>query len=534
MAVLRELVTVLGFDVDKAEAAAADKVFSGLAKGALAVVAAATAAATALGVVIAKTISAGDKAAKTGKRLGISAEEVQEFAFAAERSAVPVEDMNNALKFLQRGAFEARKGNKELSASFARLGVKVTDSNGKIKPTTQLFSEVAEGFTGITDEADRTAIAMQVAGRSGSNLLPLFLEGAKGVEALRQRARDLGFILDNDTAAASERITDNFTDLGLLFTGVGRRIATRFLPMIEKTTDELIAFFVANRDLIDRGIGALVTSITSLVGTLVSLARWLSENRRFILILAGVITAALIPALLGLARAYGMVALSALKAAVVAAAPFLLVIGLAVLIALVIEDVFVFVSGGESAIGNLFDAFTREAQKPGAHWMVKTLAFILTTIKEAIEAVSFFFDEFFKEALELGGITEALKSVFSTAVAFWKGQIKSFAAFMFREVVGALRSLPLADKILPMQFAALQGAGAALGAGGPSVAPAGVSATGNSTQIGVGPRQVQVSVDARSTTDPQAVADATAKKVGQILEDDRRETVRVLGPQVLR
>lgn len=540
MAVLRELITVLGFDVDSAEAAQANKVFDGLKKGALAVVAGATAAAAGLGVLINQTVHAGDAAAKAGKRLGITAEEVQELSFAAERSGVPVESLSAGLRSIQRRAAEAAQGNKEFAKGFQKLGVNIKDSNGKLKPTVQLFSEVAEGFKGITNEGDRTAIAMRVAGIGGAALLPLFLEGAEGVAALRARAHDLGFVINNETAAATERLADNFADLRLVFTGLGRRLASNFLPLVEDLTNKTLEWFIANRELVDKGIKSLVSVIQVAVNLLFGFVRVISENKRFILILAAVITTALIPSLLALAKTYGLVSLAALKAALIAAAPFILIIGLAVLIALVIEDVFAFVSGSESAIGNLFEAFTREAQKPGAHWMVKALAFILTTIKEAIEAVDFFFKSFFEEAEQLGGITEALKEVFSTAIDFWKDAIVSFAQFMFDTVVGALKKIPLLDvaRLLsnPTGFIASRAAGALASSfgGGPSASPPSGGGGGSNTQIGVGPRSVSVSVDASSTTDPQAVADATARKVGQILEDDRRETLRTLSTQVSR
>lgn len=531
MTVLRELITVLGFDVDEAEAAQANKVFDGLKKGALAVVGLTTAATVALGALISETVAAGDEAAKTGKRLGISAEEVQELGFAAERSGVPVAQLNVGIRSLQRRAAEARRGQKEFAQGFARLGVSVTDANGKLKPTVDLFLEVADGFTKIQDEGERTALAMRVAGDGGAALLPLFLEGAEGIDALRRRARVLGFVLDNETAAAAERLADNFTDLRLIATGVGRRLASQFLPLVEKITDRTIDWFIANRELIDRGIGEVVSLIESGIDALVRFAQIIEENRRFLLILAAVLTAAVLPALLKVAAGYALVALAAIKAALVAAAPFLLVIALATLIALVIEDVFVFVSGGESAIGNFFEAFQREAMKPNAHWTVRVLFFLIKTVKEAIEAVDLFFEGFFEDALRLGGITEALKNMFSVAVDFWKDLVLDFGAFLGRKMAEFLGDIPIPSFIA--RFAGPQGPLGPLTPGSsPRTQPP--RPPGGGPQIAIGPRQLAVQVDAGGATDPQAIADMTAEKVGQILEDDRRETARQIEGQVSR
>lgn len=438
MPVLRELITVLGFDVDDAGAAKAEKIFAGLKKGALAVVAAVGAGTIALGLMIRSTVAAGDEAAKTGKRLGLTAEEVQELAFAAERSGVGIAQLNQGLRSLQRRAADSIGQTNEFAKGFQRLGIRVVDANGKLKPTVQLFLEVADGFTKIADEGERTALAMKVAGDGGAALLPLFLEGAKGIEALRQRARSLGFVLDNETARAAEQVTDNFTDLRLLFIGITRRLASGLLPMIERFTISLIDLFIANRELIDRGIRVLGDVIETTIDQLSRMARFVFENRRFFLALAVVLTAALLPALFSIAGGYDGILKAAIEAAIGAGLPFIAFLALAALVALVMEDIFVFLSGGESAIGKLFEVFQEEAQKPDAHWMVLTLNAIISATRRAILDLDEFFKIWTAQSLASGGIVRGLGRTIAMAFGGMILLFRNIAKSIAKEITGTI------------------------------------------------------------------------------------------------
>ena len=76
----------------------------------------------------------------------------------------------------------------------------------------------------------------------------------------------------------------------------------------------------------------------------------------------------------------------------------MIIFAAAAIIALIIEDIFVFASGGESAIGELIETFSTAAQKPGAHWIVVTLNDIFQGINFVIQAWGDFFKVFGTQA----------------------------------------------------------------------------------------------------------------------------------------
>lgn len=468
MVILRELITVLGFDLDEKGINSATDAFFQLQAQAFAVTQAWEQTIGRVQTWIDTTVAAGDNSAKLAKRLGTTTEEIQELQFVAERSGVAFATLQNGMRSLQRRAEEARKGNKEFGDGFRSLGVQVNDATGRLKTPIDLLLDVSDALKDVEDAGARTAIAMRVAGDTGAGLLPLFLEGAEGIEALRERYRLLGAQLSSEQVRQSEVLKDLATDLTTAYKGLTTRIATGLFPVVIKVRKAYVDWFIENRRLIDRGISVLVSVITgfieamnAMLEVLGAVAAWIAENIRFLITLAAVIAGvkllaitiriALIPGLLQATKAFVLMGLSAARAAIIAAAPYVALAALLTGIALVIEDIFVFVSGGKSAIGELSDAFLTAAAQPNAHWMVITLSFILELIREATLALDDFFKLLFDQALAGDGIVQGFIRTLEFALEGVGQMFEDLLAAVFGRSIARLTRL-LARALNPLNY----------------------------------------------------------------------------------
>lgn len=430
MPTVRELITVLGFDLDDADAKKADTLFKSLTIGAGALVGLVTTAATGLFLLAKQASDVGDKAAKTATKLGITAEEVQELAYAADNSGVAFESLAVGLRFLQRAQAESLRGSKEAQLGFSQLGIRVKDSSGQMKPTVTLLKEVADKLSNVKDPATRTAIAMRLFGRSGADLIPLLIEGGAGIEAFQKRAQLLGHVIDITSAKLAEELNDALTDLGLISKGVGLRIGVGLMPILKRVVDALNLWLISNRVLIDRGINAFVEAVDKAVSAGSRMIELMWEHR--IVVLTFIATA-----MLPLIASYVAWIAVQIKALAIPALMIAAFLALAAVIALVVEDIYVFVTGGQSAIGDLRDAFMKAAQEPGAHWIVRTLAAILEGTTNAISATDTFFREFAKDVDTLG-VGGALEGLFDTAIDTWTEKLKGFVVFVLKELFPGL------------------------------------------------------------------------------------------------
>lgn len=160
----------------------------------------------------AKTFAnAGDTLDKMSKRTGVSVEALSELGFAAEQSGGDLETLESALRIMQRNVSEAAQGTKTAVDAFHALGLSVRGV-AALTPERQ-FKLVADQLSKIKDPTRRAAAAMDVFGKSGTRLLPMLTDGAKGIEALQAQARDFKLTLSTDAADKAAVLTDSLNIL---------------------------------------------------------------------------------------------------------------------------------------------------------------------------------------------------------------------------------------------------------------------------------------------------------------------------------
>jgi hypothetical protein len=549
--IARELLTVLGFELDDANVKRADQAFRSLVGLSLNLVGAMALVTGALLAVTKSTANAGDQARDAARATGLSIEEYQELGFAAKQAGVDVGLLGQGIRFAQLRAVAAIQGNKDAANAFAALGIRVKGADGQIRPTIDLLTEAATRISAMEDPTRRTAAATELFGRSGSRLLPLLLEGGEGIDQLRERARELGFVFDQEGADAADAFNDSLAELGLTVEGAKRRLGVALIPTFQRLIQLTTDWIIRNRQLIDPVLVTLGRVVAYVVEGMLSFSDAILGNARFLGILIGVIVGLLLPGLYSLASAWLAVhaaQIAALAIPILMGAAFL---ALAAIIALLIEDIYVFVTGGESLIGHMFEAFLDAPGSPGDHWIVEVLRWILRGIRDAIDGVSLFFQGFFDEALKVGGVWEALKIGFSTTVDFWWNKLSDFvsrALGKFGDLAQGLSKIPGIGLLIP----GIGGIGGAKDLGdllggiisvnsatpgynqGVAQLPPGFGGgdsggAGAGSSISIGTTSLKVEVNAQGATNPEEVARQTAEALDDKLSNHRRELQRALG-----
>lgn len=148
----------------------------------------------------------GDSVAKMARRTGLSVEALSELQFAAGQSGVEVSELENGLRRMQRTIYDAGRGLSTATDALADLDLTADDLAG-LSPEQQ-FKLLAERISQIEDPTLKAALAMGIFGRSGTQLLPLFASGARGIEMLQAEARRLGLTMSGEDAKAAEEFSD--------------------------------------------------------------------------------------------------------------------------------------------------------------------------------------------------------------------------------------------------------------------------------------------------------------------------------------
>jgi hypothetical protein len=151
--------------------------------------------------------------AEVAQQLGVTAEQLQVFRYAASQVGVSQDDLDKGLAKLTRTIGEAETGSAKAQKLFAALGVSLQDASGHAKSTGQLLPEIADALQQIDDPAKRAAIEVELFGKAGQKLDNLLSGGSAAISELTKSARDLGLVLDDKLIADADAAADKISEL---------------------------------------------------------------------------------------------------------------------------------------------------------------------------------------------------------------------------------------------------------------------------------------------------------------------------------
>ena len=201
-------------------------------------IAAAAAALTKLAFSAAK---AGDDFAKTATQIGTTADVLSELAFAANIGGAEVGDVATSLRILSKRVNDANNGLLTSVRAFEDAGIATKDANGQFLSAEDLLMNSADAFAQMENATQRTALAMELFGRSGGKLVPILIQGSDAIRDLRQEAKDLGITFSQVEAQQAEAFTDSFLRLTSVFKGIGIQIGKTLIPTFTRLFDVLYA-----------------------------------------------------------------------------------------------------------------------------------------------------------------------------------------------------------------------------------------------------------------------------------------------------
>ena len=140
---------------------------------------------------------------------------------------------------------DAEDGLTETTRALDRLNLDVKDFTG-LNPEQQFF-KFADALAKVEDDSKRAALAQDIFGRAGTELLPLFREGEEGLAALAAQAERLGIVYSQEAAANAAKFKDAQNVLSKALQGA---LAKGIAPLIPKLI-EMIDSIVENEELLN-------------------------------------------------------------------------------------------------------------------------------------------------------------------------------------------------------------------------------------------------------------------------------------------
>jgi hypothetical protein len=177
-----------------------------------------------------------DATNKMAARLGVTYGEMAGLAHAGALVDVSMETIGGAMTKADIAFVKAANGSKVAMAAFDTLGLSVESLNGM--SAAERFEAIAQAISQLPTEAERSAAAVRIFGRSGVELLPIFEQGAAGIQAARAEAERFGLTLTGAQAGNIDAMGDSFDRAQQAISGVIQQIVAYLAPAIESVTSQ--------------------------------------------------------------------------------------------------------------------------------------------------------------------------------------------------------------------------------------------------------------------------------------------------------
>lgn len=221
-------------------------------KWALGIGAAAGTVSTVLTKVATSAAGTADNIDKMSQKIGISREAYQELDFVCSQSGTSVDTLQMGIKTLTNQMQSAADGTETAVKMFDKLGVSIYDSNGSLKEQETMMWETMQALQNMENQTEKAALATDLLGRSGSELMPL-LNGASGsINEMRQQAHDLGLILDDELIDNGVELTDTMDQMKRSLSAVGTEVGGDLMPIVKKGCEYVIKKIPDIRNLVEK------------------------------------------------------------------------------------------------------------------------------------------------------------------------------------------------------------------------------------------------------------------------------------------
>lgn len=199
------------------------------------------AAATGVAALAKATSNAGkyaDEINTLSKVTGMSSESLQAYKYAAELVDVSMETLTGSMSKNVKSMSNAANGSAKYADAYKKLGVAVTDANGELRNSEDVYWETIDALGNIQNETERDAIAMQLFGKSARDLNPLIETGSKGIADLTKEAKEMGAVMSQESLDKLNALDDAMQRLKGGAAAAKNAIGTILLPELQTLADD--------------------------------------------------------------------------------------------------------------------------------------------------------------------------------------------------------------------------------------------------------------------------------------------------------
>ncbi len=204
-----------------------------------------------------------DALAKQADKLGVTTQALAGLQHAADLTGVSSKALNKGLLDMTVKIQDASKGTGEAKDALKELGLNA-QKLAKMSPDQQ-FKKIAEAMKGVEHHGNKVAIAYDLFGAKGTDLINTLALGEEALNKTAEEAELLGLALNRVDAAKVEQANDSMSRSAGVVKGLGNAITVSLSPYVKALSDEFY-----NSALEVGGFGEFTNKAMSVVVTAVA------------------------------------------------------------------------------------------------------------------------------------------------------------------------------------------------------------------------------------------------------------------------
>jgi phage-related protein len=207
------------------------------------------------------SIDAADNLNDMSQRTGVAVESLSRFGQAAEDSGSSIEGVAKGMGQLAKRITDPSSA---ASKALSGIGVATRDAQGKVRSLDAVMLEISDRFAKMPDGAEKSALAMQLFGKSGVELIPMLNQGRAALEQYQAT-------ISGDMAKSADEFNDSLNAIGRSLSGPFNEAVTALLPAITSIAQGIVGIIKAFTAL-PQPVQATLLVIGGLLTALVALA----------------------------------------------------------------------------------------------------------------------------------------------------------------------------------------------------------------------------------------------------------------------
>jgi lambda family phage tail tape measure protein len=213
---------------------------------------AAAAAGTGLALLVKKGIDELDKLDEVSQKIGVTVESLSSLGKVAKIEGMSIDDLTGSLVKLTRTIDQANTGSEAAAQAFKSMGL----DPSTFKDSEDALLQISDKFSQYRDGLNKTALAVELFGKSGAAMIPFLNQGSDVIKQIRD---DLDSFGNASTKAAFEaaEFNDRMAKMGIVVSTLFQKFVSELLPTLNNFTQALFDTFTYS-DMVRNEINKLV------------------------------------------------------------------------------------------------------------------------------------------------------------------------------------------------------------------------------------------------------------------------------------